>query len=182
MSKRFVSAIMACLILAISVPVFGTSQVQAQSPTASAEVRMQEEIAELRALIQALLSQNQQSAQNNAATPAAQISIDRAMEIALGHTGPGAVGTVMLFLEGGVLTYELNITTSAASYTVYINALTGVITGNNREIIAVWQPPVPAHTQPVRPPSSSTHTPSSSSSAHHTPGHSSSSSSSPSGR
>ena len=173
MYKKIIATIMACLMLAIATPVSWTTQVQAQNPTQSSEERMQQEISELRELIQMLLLlNNQQNNQQSADTP--QISMQRAREIALEHvTGQGTIGTIMLIRENGVLTYEVNVSTASANYTIYINALTGVITGNNREVIAVWQPPVPVPTpvqiQPA--PSSSWQTPSSSSS-----------SSSPSGR
>ena len=140
MRKKLTAIIMACLMLVISVPVFG-----AAIPYAASENRVQEEIAELRELVQMLmlLLENQQPAASNA-----QITIERATEIALAHTGPGIVGTIMLFRQDGVLTYEVNVTTTAASYTIYIDAFTGVITGNNRELIAIWQPPTPVTAPP----------------------------------
>ena len=176
MRKKFIAVIVACLMLAMSVPVLGA----AQNPTQTPEERMQEEISELRELVQmlVLLLQNQQPTQNNTNAPSdvPQISMQRARDIALEHvTGEGTIGAIMLFREDGVLTYEVNIATSAANYTIYIDALTWAITGNNREVVAVWQPPAPVQTPQ---PSPRAQTPSST----HTPGSSSSSSSSPSGR
>ena len=183
MRKKFISILMACLMLAISVPVFGAAQSQAQNPTQTSEDKMQEEISELRELVQMLLVllQNQQPTQNSATADTPQISMQRAREIALQHvTGQGTIGAIMLFRENGVLNYEVNVATSSANYTIYINALTGVIIGNNRELITAWQPPVPIQTSSSS--SSSTHTPQTSSSSTHTPSSSSSSSSRPSGR
>ncbi|MCL1996954.1 MAG: PepSY domain-containing protein [Defluviitaleaceae bacterium] len=184
MSKKIIVLAMVGLMLTIGMPALWVTQVQAQNPPQTSEERMQQEISELRELIQLLLLLNsQQSTENSAIADVPQISMQRAIDIALEHvTGQGTIGTIMLFRENGVLTYEVNVTTSAANYTIYINAMTGVITGNNREVLAIWQPPVPVPTpQPTWTPAPGTHTPSSSGSSSSSPG-SSSSSSSPSGR
>jgi len=129
--KKFcitVSAIAFMLIgsLAISA-VFNQSELSTQAAqvnndSASVEA-LQEEIAQLRALLQELTTsfagnQNQQSS-----TPA--ISSQSAREIAIENASGGEVRDIMLFTDNGVLTFEVDVRNGETRYMVYVNATSG---------------------------------------------------------
>ncbi|MCL1988211.1 MAG: PepSY domain-containing protein [Firmicutes bacterium] len=104
---------------------------------------MQAEIAELRALIQALVG----NTGNTAPTPGVpNISRQQAREIALDLIGAGVAGEVMLFTEDGVLTFEVEIRQGALRHTVYVNAITGSVIRMVRQddVNAVGTPAAPA--------------------------------------
>ena len=105
---------------------------------------MQAEIEELRALIQLLLanmdnSSNQIPQAAQAGVP--QISGQRAREIAVEFIGYGTTGEVTLFTDNGVLTFEVEVRQNNVRYMVYVNAATGgVIRMSSHENTAVIPP------------------------------------------
>ncbi|MCL2016469.1 MAG: PepSY domain-containing protein [Defluviitaleaceae bacterium] len=114
-----------------------TQVVQAAQPAQSV-AEMQTEIAELRALIQALLT----SLGQTQATPVAQISSQRAREIAIEFTGEGTALSTNLFTEDGTLTFEVEVQLADSTrYMVYVNAITAAATRMTR--LASPQPTAP---------------------------------------
>ena len=189
MNKKLIASIATTLVLAVGVFAFvsvwfGQDAVQAQAqqnpPTpavqssapSQAELQLQEEIAELRAMIQALLGAQ-------AGVP--QMSSQAAMNIAVEHLGFGTAEGTELIEAGGVLMFSVDVVNGAVRYVVHVNAMTGAVMNFNTTGTvsgAASQQPVQPQQPPAQPPASSTHTPGSSSSSNR----SSSSSSSPSGR
>ena len=119
------------------------------------EEAMHAEIAELRALIHMLLSDMADPAAA-AVAPAiggdvgvANISNQQARDVALALLGYGAVHDAILFMEGGVPTFEVDIRHANTRYMVYVDGLTGSATRMTRFDItpipaAVAAAPVPA--------------------------------------
>jgi len=137
MSKKLIALSITALVLAVGflaltfVIQSAASQnniVQAQAAVQEGGMtseEMQSAIEELRMLIQILvLGMSNNTATQTQQPGIPQMSSRQAREIALDVVGAGETGGVMLFTEDGVLTFEVEVTTSYGRYVVYINAIT----------------------------------------------------------
>ena len=153
MKKKLIASLAVTLMLAVGVitvawvtqgsvqaqqnpPATAAPAVQASAPSETEE-RMQEELAELRALIQALLGmiaedfagQPSQNADIQAGVP--QMSSQTAMNIAVEHLGTGTAEGFELLEIDGVLTFVIDVANGTVRYVVHVNAMTGVVMNFN---------------------------------------------------
>ena len=118
------------------VPVVQSASVSAAQALES-EQRMQEEIAELRALIQVLLGMiagdlTDQSGQNAGTQPGVpQMSSQAAMNTAVEHLGFGTAQRVELLEVDGVLMFVVDVANGTIRYAVHVNAMTGDVVNFN---------------------------------------------------
>ena len=139
MKKKLTASIAVTLVLAVGVFAFAwldRDSVQA-SASNEAEERMQEEIAELRALIQALLGMIAWDyAEQPAQVGIPQMSSQAAMNIAVEHLGFGIAEEVELLEIDDVLVFAVDVANGAIRYLVHVNAMNGdVINFNTNDAV-----------------------------------------------
>ncbi|MCL2014958.1 MAG: PepSY domain-containing protein [Defluviitaleaceae bacterium] len=158
MFKKIIIGISAVVVLTAGYVGFAAlteTPVQAASTTDIAA--MQAEIAELRALIQSLTGLLGQQA----TTPIAQISTQRAREIAVEFVGSGTALTANLFVEDGVPMFEVEVQAANSSRSmIYINAVNSTVVRMTPITTPELQPVTPtapvATPPPVAPPPAAT--------------------------
>ncbi|MCL1996953.1 MAG: PepSY domain-containing protein [Defluviitaleaceae bacterium] len=158
MKKKLIASLTVTVVLAIglfAVVWFGQDSIQAQQnlsasaatvaqapivqaqASSEAQEQMQEEIAELRALIQVLLGMiaedlTDQSSQNTAAQVGIpQMSGQAAMNTAVEQLGFGTAEGVELLEIDGILTFVVDVTNGTLRYVVHVNAMTGIVMNFN---------------------------------------------------
>lgn len=153
MKKKLAASIVATIVLSVGVFAFiwfSQDAVQAQQ-NPSNPVSAEEELAELRALIQALTGMiaegsTAQSAQNvGAQVGIPQMSGQAAMNIAVEHLGSGTAQGVELLEIDNTLIFVVNVANGTLLYDVHVNAMTGDIMNFNTDggvLQSTPQPPV----------------------------------------
>ncbi|MCL1997700.1 MAG: PepSY domain-containing protein [Turicibacter sp.] len=164
MFKKFIVGI-AVAIMTAGLGFVALTETQVQAAQVTDVAAMQAEIAELRALIQSLTALiGQQNAQSTTpSTPLAQISSQRAREIAMDFMGGGTALTAHLFAEDGVPMFEVEVQMAdGLRFMVYVNGVNGTAVRMARIEVQPVQPVMPTvpalpaatppAVQPVAPP------------------------------
>jgi len=128
--KKFILGISAVVIFTLGYMSFGLLVEQPTQATAANNetAAMQAEIAELRAMIQLLLSMlaNQTTGESQ---QAARISSQQARDIAIEIVGQASTAyNTLLFTENGTLMFEVEVHNGFLRYMVYVDAIMGVAT------------------------------------------------------
>ena len=135
MRKKVIAVLMVCVIAAggLLVPALLSNNqagtVHLQAAQADGEnmtiAELQQAIEELRALVNLLVLNMNNNAQQDTQAGIPSISSQRARDIAVEFIGHGRAMEVWLFTDGNVLTFEVEVRHENVRYMVYINAANG---------------------------------------------------------